>query len=135
MFGNISINQFFNFVNISPNVGSNVSQQIVNIFTDEQTIGFGILGFLVFLPMVFVSIFRFFFNKNKKLLLCFVCAVAFLVNVLVLARTMAYMVYSIRFVVAFVCLSAPILIFAYKKKSFIKPIIFFFCLFYMFLIP
>lgn len=130
-------NQFFNLIHISPITGCNVSQKEVNYLTDEQTVGFGILGFLVYLPMIFVSIAKYFKNKskNKKITLCFIFAVAFLINILVLARTVAYMVYSIRFVVAFVCFSSIILIGVYRRKDFIKPIIFFFCLFNMFLIP
>ncbi len=127
--------QFFDFLHINSQIGCNVSQEKINIITDEQTIGFGILGFLVFLPMVFISIFKFFFNKNKRTILCFIFAVAFLINILLLARTTAYMVYSIRFIVAFVCFSSVILVAVYKRKSFIKIIILFFCLFYMLLIP
>ncbi|MBQ4646756.1 MAG: hypothetical protein IJB79_05350 [Candidatus Gastranaerophilales bacterium] len=126
---------FFGFIHIDPQIGCNVPQQIVNIFTDEQTVGFGILGFLVFLPLIFVSIFKFFFNKNKKTALLFILSLAFVINILMLARATAYMVYSIRFIVAFVCLSSVVLIGAYKKKFFLKPVILFFCLFYMFLIP
>ena len=126
---------FFDFIHVNPQMGCNVPQQIVNIFTDEQTVGFGILGFLVFLPTVCVSIFKSCFNKNKKTILVCILAVAFLINMLVLARAVAYMVFSIRFIVAFVCLSAIILVGVYKKRSFLKPIFFIFCLFYMLLIP
>ena len=125
----------FKFLNINPNIGCNVAQDKINIITDEQTVGFGILGFLVFLPMVFVSIFRFFTNKNKRTILAFILSLVFLINILVLARATAYMVFSIRFIVAFVCLASVILAGVYKKKSAIKPIILFFCLFYMILIP
>ena len=128
-------NLFFDLIGINPNIGCNVAQDKINIITDEQVVGFGILGFLVFLPMVFVSIFRFFTNKNKRTILAFILSVVFLINILVLARACAYMVFSIRFIVAFVCLSSVILADVYKKKSFIKPIILFFCLFYMILIP
>ncbi len=128
-------NQFFNLINIDASIGCNVKQDIVNIFTDEQRIGFGILGFLVFIPSLFKAIINFFLNKNKRTILCFILAIAFIINVLFLARATAYMVYSIRFIVAFVCLSAIVLIFTYKKKSLLKPLIVFFSVFYMLLIP
>lgn len=128
-------NAFFNLIHISPNLGCNVPQEKINIITDEQTVGFGILGFLVFLPMIFISIFKFFFNKNKKTILTFILAIAFIINILALARATAYMVFSIRFVVSFVCFSSIVLINTYRKKNLLKPIILFFCLFYMFLIP
>ena len=128
-------NKLFNLININPLMGCNVEQDRINIITDEQTVGFGILGFLVFIPMVLFSNIKIFFNKNKKTVLLFIFAIVFLINILVLARATAYMIYSIRFVVSFICLSSIILIGVYKKKAFYKPIILFFCLFYMFLIP
>lgn len=126
---------FFNFIHINPQIGCNVPQQIVNIFTDEQTVGFGILGFLVFMPTIFISIFNFFRNKNKKTIILFIFAIAFLVNMLTIARAVAYMVFSVRFVVAFVCFSCVVLVSVYKKRSFLKPIFVLFCLFYMLFIP
>jgi len=128
-------NKFFNFINIEPYLGCNVEQEKINIITDEQTNGFGILGFLIFLPTIFVSLFKFFFNKNKKTILTFILALSFIINILVLARAMAYMIFSTRFIVAFVCLSSVVLINVYRKKAFYKPIIFFFCLFYTLIIP
>lgn len=128
-------NQVFNLIGISPRIGCNVPQEAVNIFTDEQIVGFGVLGFLVFLPMVAISLVKYFYNKNKKTILLAILALVFIINILFIARATAYMVFSIRFIVAFVCLSSVILIGAYKKKSFLRPIILFFCLFYMFLIP
>lgn len=124
----------FDFLQIDPMIGCNVKQDIVNIFTDEQTVGFGILGFLVYLPMIFISSIKIFFDKNKKTILLFLFALTFVLNILVLSRATAYMVFSIRFIVAFVVLSSIVLIGAYKKRSFLKPIIIFFCLFYMILI-
>ena len=128
-------NMFFNFIHVDSKIGCNVPQQIVNIFTDEQTVGFGVLGFLVFLPAIFVSTLKIFFNKNKKIVFLFICAIAFLINILAIARAVAYMVFSIRFVVAFVTLSSVVLIGVYRKRSILKPLIILFCLFYMFLIP
>lgn len=124
----------FYFLNIPLYLGCNAVQEKVNIIADEQIVGFGILGFLVFLPMAFLSLVKIFFNKNKKTIFLFILALSFVLNILFLARATAYMVYSIRFIVAFVCLSCPILIGVYKKRCFIKPIILFFCLFYMLLI-
>lgn len=125
----------FHFVHINPLIGCNVRWDRVNIITDEQTVGFGILGFMVFLPVWIMSLFKIFFNKNKKTILNFIFALAFLINILVLARAMAYMIFSIRFVVAFAVFSSIFLISVYKKKSPLKPLILFFCLFYMILIP
>lgn len=128
-------NNFFNLININPFMGCNIEQEKVNIISDEQIIGFGILGFLVFLPTIIISFFKLFFNKNNKTKLGFIIALAFIINVLVLAKSVAYMIFSIRFIVSFVCLSSIIFIFVYKKRAFYKPIILFFCLFYMIILP
>ena len=127
--------KIFHFIHINPMIGCNVQQDKINIIADEQTNGFGILGFLVFLPMIFISNIKIFFNKNNKTILSFILALVFIINILVLARSTAYMVFSIRFIVAFVALSSIVLIGAYSKKNIIKPVIIFFCLFYMLLLP
>ena len=126
---------FFNFINIDPKIGCNFSQDKVNIIADEQIVGFGILGFLVFLPTVFVSLFKPIKLKNKKVILSSLLALTFLINILMLARSVAYMIFSTRFIVAFVCLSSIILINVYSKKNLVKKaLILFFCLFYMILL-
>lgn len=126
--------KLFELINISPKIGCNIEQEKINILADEQIVGFGILGFLVFLPMVILSNIKIFFNKNKKTIFLFILAIAFIVNILILARATAYMVYSIRFIVAYVCLSSLVLINSYKKRGFLKPVILFFCLFNMLLL-
>lgn len=125
----------FKFLHINSAVGCNTPQEQVNIIVDEQIAGFGILGFLVYLPMVFVSIFRFFKNKNKRTTLVFIFAICFLINILVLARSVAYMQFSVRFIVSFATLSSIILIGVYKKKFLLKPVLLFFILFYMGILP
>jgi len=127
--------KIFEFIKIPSYIGCNVEQHKVNILTDEQIMGFGVLGFLVFMPMLFVSLVKIFFKRNKKTIFNFILALAFIINILVLARATAYMVFSIRFVISFVVLSSLILISVYKKKSFMKPIIIFFCIFYMLFLP
>ena len=126
---------FFDLIHIPQDTGCNIEQEKINIITDEQTVGFGILGFLVFIPMLFLSIFKIFKNKNKRTIALFVFGIVFILNILVLARAIAYLVYSIRFIIAFVCLSAPVLVYSYSKKGIYKKIIVFFSLFYMFLLP
>ncbi len=128
-------NAVFDFIHIENTLGCNCGQEKINIITDEQTVGFGILGFFVFIPMVVKSFFVYLKNKSKKATVLFLFSIVFLINILILARSIAYLVYSIRFIVAFVCLSAPILVYSYSKKGIYKKIIVFFCLFYMFLLP
>ena len=128
-------NEIYKMFNIPYNIGANVKLYEVNIGTDEQIAGFGILGFLVFLPSIFISFFKFFFNKNKRTILLFLLSCAFLINILILARSCAFMIFSIRFIVSFVCLSFCVCAILYSKKGPIKPLIALFCIFYMTLIP
>ena len=127
--------EIFNLLNMPLDIGTNVNLYEINIGTDEQVAGFGILGFLAFLPMVFISFVKFFFNKNKRTILLFLLAFAFLINILILAYSCAFMIFSIRFIVSFICLSFLVLASLYSKKNILKPIIIFFCIFYMTLIP
>ena len=121
-------NMVFNVISINPQIGSNVAQEQINITTDEQIIGFGILGFLAFIPCIFRGL----FSKKKVL---FLLSISFILNLLILARLMAYMEYSIRFVLSFVCLAAPLFAFAYKKRGFYKFLLCLFCIFYMAILP
>ena len=127
-------NAFFHLININPIIGCNVEMEKVNIIADEQVAGFGILGFLVFIPCIFISIYKIFSNKNKRTIFLFFLAIIFLVNIIVLSLSIGYMIFSIRFIVSFVCLSSVCLIYSYRKKSAIKPFIIFFMIFYMTLI-
>ena len=121
-------NFIFSLVNISPEMGTNIAHQKVNITTDEQLIGFGVLGFLAFLP----ALFKGFYSKNKKLTLL---SLVFVLNILILCGFMAYMEYSIRFVLAFLCLSSPLFVLIYQKHSVYKNLLILFCIFYMAVIP
>lgn len=125
----------FNLMNIPMELGCNYEQEKINIITDEQIVGFGILGFLVYIPMLIKSIIAPLYGKTKKSAVLFSFALVFIVNILVLSGALAYLVFSIRFIIAFVCLSAPILVYSYKKKGIYKNLIVFFCFFYMFFLP
>ncbi len=125
----------YKFLKIPIDYGTNVTLYEINIGTDEQIAGFGILGFLAFLPMIFFNFIKFFYNKNKRTVFLFLLSCTFLINILILARSCAFMIFSVRFIVSFVCLSFGILLPLYCKKSILKPIIILFCIFYMTLIP
>ncbi len=127
-------NSIFQAININPKIGCNVAMDKINITADEQIVGFGILGFLIFLPSIFSSLFKISFSKNKRTIFLFFTAATFLINIIFLSFSIAYMVFSIRFIVTFVCLANICTIYSYRKKSFFKPFIIFFMIFYMTLI-
>ncbi|MBQ8476263.1 DUF2029 domain-containing protein, partial [bacterium] len=118
----------FEALNLNPDIGNNVAHSAINITTDEQITGFGVLGLLALIP----SIIKGFYSKSKILFLLSLC---FILNILILARFMAYMEYSIRFIAAFAILSASTLVLIYRKKGIYKNILTAFCIFYMAVIP
>ena len=124
-------NIIFEMLNIPPSLGCNIAMQKVNILADEQLVGFGILGFILYLPAVIYSVIRGFFTKNKKRLLYLVFGLMFFINIIFLSLSVGYMVYSIRFILTFVFISLFCIASLYPKKSLFKPVIIFFAIFYM----
>lgn len=99
----------------------------------EPLMGAGILGFLVYLPCIVWSLIKPIFKpKSKKTWFIFVFSTLFLINLLVLSSLLAYMSFSIRFVMSFIVLSSPVLIYSYlSKRNPLKYIIILFSLFYL----
>jgi len=99
----------------------------------EPLMGAGILGFVVFLPCLLWSFVKPIFNrKSKRTWTIFGFAVLFLLNLLILSYLLAYMIFSIRFIMFFMVVSAPILTYSYlKNRNPLKYIILAFSLFYL----
>lgn len=99
----------------------------------EPIMGSGILGFLVFIPCLLWAFIKPIFKKRAlktKFLLAF--AVVFIINLLSISYTLAYMSYSVRFVMAFMVVSSPILLYSYfSNKNPLKYIIIAFSVFYL----
>ena len=109
----------------SPNVhiGENVPLDFTNISMTEQLLGFGILGFTIFLPSSIAA----FFDKKIRIF-----SILFWSQIIVLSFSIAYMIYSIRFIVTFMCLAIPIFTVSYiRKMNIVKFFIILFCFFYM----
>lgn len=104
----------------------------VNRLLLEPIMGAGILGFLVFIPCLIWSLIKpIFKNKSKKTLLIFLFALAFIINIVSISYFLAYMSYSVRFIMFFIVVSSPILVYSYlSSKNPLKYIIVGFALFY-----
>lgn len=105
----------------------------VNRFLIEPIMGAGILGFLVFLPCLVwglvKSVCKF---KSKKTWFIFIFSFVFIINLLSISYLLAYMVYSVRFIMSFMVISSPILVYSYlSSKNPLKYIIIGFSLFYL----
>jgi len=99
----------------------------------EPVMGAGVLGLLVFPPCLLWALIKPVFKpKSQKTLLLFVFALIFILNLFSISYSIAYMSYSIRFIMSFIVLSSPILVYSYfPKKNLFKGIIIFFALFYL----
>lgn len=99
----------------------------------EPVMGAGLLGFVVYLPCVLWSFIKPIFNfKSQKSRFLLGFAGIFVINLLVMSYLLAYMIFSVRFVMFFMVLSSPILIYSYfSKKNPLKYFIVFFALFYL----
>jgi len=99
----------------------------------EPLMGAGILGFIVFLPCLFWSFIKpIFTHRSKRTWTLFGFACLFVINLLLLSYLLAYMVFSIRFIMFFMVVSAPILTYSYlKNKNPLKYVIVAFSLFYL----
>lgn len=105
----------------------------VNRTLIEPLMGGGILGFLVYLPcLVWAFICPLFKLKSMKCKFNFAFAGIFIINLLVISYLIAYMSFSVRFVMFFMVLSSPILVYSYlKNKNPLKYIIVAFSVFYL----
>lgn len=97
----------------------------------EPMMGTGILGFILYLPCLIWSFIKPIFNyKLHKVRWLLIFATIFVVNILVLSYLLGYMTFSVRFVMFFIVLSAPIIAYSYFKKS--NPLKFIFVMFAMY---
>ncbi len=98
----------------------------------EPLMGLGILGFLVYLPCLFLSLIKPFFSRKKKDWFILSFAVILLVTIFIMSFQLQFMTYSIRFLTSFCVVSAPVLAHSYcRKNNPLKFIIVFFAVFYL----
>lgn len=98
----------------------------------ESSVGLGPLGFILFIPCMIISISASILkNKSKKVSFLLIFTILFLINILVLAESISYMSYNIRFITSFVALSSPILIYSYTKNKIIKYAIIIIAMYYL----
>lgn len=103
----------------------------------EPRMGTGILGFVAFLPCLIFALIAPFFNcQLKKRWLIFGFAFMFILNLISISYFLNYMSYSARFIMSFVVISSPVLIYSYFKKwNLLKFLIVFSAMFYFIIIP
>ncbi|MCQ2788985.1 MAG: hypothetical protein MJ229_01270 [bacterium] len=83
----------------------------------EPMMGAGILGFLVYIPSVILSLIKPLKKSNKRTKNLFMFGTMLLINIFVLSSILCFMTYSIRFLMSFMVISAPILAYSYFRKN------------------
>lgn len=126
--------EYFNLNYVSD--GQYSTDFYVNNLLLEPLMGAGILGFLVFLPSMFWAFISPVFKpKSLKARFMSLFSILFLVNILVISYLLAYMTFNVRFVMFFIALSSPVLVYSYfKKRNPLKYVIVFFSFFSLFFV-
>ncbi|MBQ3819641.1 hypothetical protein II810_04260 [bacterium] len=119
----------------APDGVNSTSNYAVNQSLFEQLMGPGVLGILVLIPSLIISLVKPVFKRNYRTLVLFFFGLIFLGNIAVLSYAVPFMAFSVRFLMYFTVISAPILVYSYSKKGIWKNIIIVFSMFYLTMIP
>ena len=132
----------FDFLHIPYELGVEMSDNnLVNNSLLEIKMGTGLLGLLLFLPSVIGAVVLGFIKKiqkfdSQKTAVLFIFGLTFFINILCLSFSIAYMVFSVRFVTTMVIISTPVLVLSYIRKNILmKLVVLFFVMSYFLLIP
>jgi hypothetical protein len=97
----------------------------------EQLMGAGILGFLTFLPCWIWSFIKG-FKKSRMRRFILLYAIVLLINLISISMLLSYMSYSVRFVMTYMIISAPILSYSYfSNKNPLKYVMIYFSSYYL----
>jgi len=111
---------------------------LVNIKIHDFYSFLGPLGFLIFLPSLFLSITKYIFSKSNRTFLIGICGLIFVVFIVAISFIMGYQLWNIRYLITAAVIGAPVLAFSYipgNRISFKKLVIFAVCIFCFVKIP
>ncbi|MBP3924345.1 hypothetical protein J6E39_03795 [bacterium] len=98
----------------------------------EPLMGLGVCGILALIPAWIISIFAPLLRKDNKTKFLFMFGFMYLMTFISISILLVFMPYSIRFIMSFTVMSAPILVYTYSKKNNIyKFIVSFFAVYYL----
>lgn len=119
------------FVNIQDGYYS-TNSSVSNNSLLEPLMGLGVLGFLTYLPCLIWAAIKPIFKRTKKEYIIFSFACILIISLLVMAYTIQFMTFSIRFFTSFCVVASPVLAYSYfKKNNLYKFIVVFFAVFYL----
>ena len=94
-----------------------------HIFKYNQAFGIadsylGVIGFLAFFPAIIISIYKSIIKKiSKKTILLASLALFYVLNIIIYSRVMLYTRFNMRYLLAFVVVASPIIVYTYIKKN------------------
>lgn len=101
----------------------------------EPVMGLGVLGLIVYFPFWIVALFKPICSKNKRNLFIFGFALLLVINLLFISYKLAFMSFSIRFLMSFCVVSAPVIVYSYRRKNTLyKFIVVLFAMYYLCLV-
>lgn len=115
---------------------NSTGDNVLNNSLVEPLMGWGVVGFLTFVPASIISLIRICFTKSKIAVENVLFTGMFFVTLFVMSYAIVFMTFNNRFIATFVLICAPILGVFYTKKYFqaLKLILVLFCWFYLTLI-
>lgn len=121
---------FFHLSEVSDGVCT-ISKLERSYYLVDSNIGSGILGFILYLPCCIIAMLKIRLESIKKIYL-FIFGFIFFLNLMVMSIIINYSIFDLRYIVAFLVLSSPVLIYSYgiKFKPF-KYIVILFAMFYL----
>jgi len=134
----------FALLGISPNAGLTHSGDLANNLvlantsTHENHAGLGPLGFLVMLPLLFLSTTKYIFSKSTRTYLIGISGFVFVVFLLTISTIMGYELWNNRYFITAAVISAPVLAFSYTPGNMLsikKLVILAVCIFSFVKIP
>ncbi len=114
--------------------GAYTSANVVNQTLLEPLMGPGVLGILVLIPCWIVSLIRPIFKWDKRSFVLGFFGYMWVLNLIVMSGMIQYMTFSVRFLMYLTILSAPILVYSYRKRGIGKFFVILFAMFYLTLV-
>lgn len=108
---------FISLLGINPDINMIVpdTKYFVSGNNFENMCGLGVLSFLAFLPSLYFALKR--IKKSDKSLILGTFGIAFIINFVILSASLGYMIFSVRFLMMFVMLSSPVLVYLFLGKK------------------
>ncbi len=79
----------------------------------------GVVGLLTFYPSIIFAIYSYIKKKSsKRTILLVSLALSYIINILIFSRVMVFTKFNMRYLLAFVVIASPILVYTYIRKKF-----------------